>query len=61
MTKEHPTNTHTKTTGVPYLMPFATVFQDAGGVIDGTVVLADGEVGAFMLIHLDHQVVVLQL
>lgn len=46
---------------VLYLLPLAAFLQDARGVVDGSVVLADGQVGALMLIHLDHQVVVLQL
>lgn len=44
-----------------YLLPLAAFLQDAWGVVDGSVVLADGQVGALVLIHLDHQVVVLQL
>lgn len=44
-----------------YLLPLAAVLQDTRGVVDGPVVFADGQVGALVLIHLDHQVVVLQL
>lgn len=44
-----------------YLLPLAAVLQDAGGVIDGPVVFADRQVGALVLIDLNHQVVVLQL
>lgn len=37
-----------------YLLPLATVLQDAGGVIDGPVMFADRQVGALVLVHLDH-------
>lgn len=37
-----------------YLLPLAAVFQDTGGVIDGPVVFADRQVGALVLVHLDH-------
>lgn len=37
-----------------YLLPLAAVLQDTRGVIDGPVVFADREVGALMLVHLDH-------
>lgn len=51
-----------KALGKPiHLLPFAALLQDAGGVINSPVVFAYGQVGAFMLIHLNHQVVVLQL
>lgn len=44
-----------------YLLPLAAVLQDAGGVIDGPVVFANRQVGALVLVDLNHQVVVLQL
>ncbi len=44
-----------------YLLPLAAFLQDAGGVIDGPEVFADRQVGALVLVHLDHEVVVLQL
>lgn len=37
-----------------YLLPLFTFSLDTGSVINGSVVLTDGEVGAFMLIQLDH-------
>lgn len=37
-----------------YLLPLAAVLQDTRGVINGPVVFADREVGALMLVHLDH-------
>lgn len=44
-----------------YLLPLAAVLQDAGGVVNGPVVFADRQVGALVLVYLNHQVVVLQL
>lgn len=44
-----------------YLLPLAAVRQDAGGVIDGPVMFADRQVGALVLVNLNHQVVILQL
>lgn len=44
-----------------YLLPLAAFLQDAGGVINGPVMFADRQVGALMQVHLNHQVVVLQL
>lgn len=43
-----------------HLLPLAAVLQDARGVIDGTVMFADRQVWALMLVNLNHQVVVLQ-
>lgn len=37
-----------------YLLPLAAVVQDAGGVIDGPVVFADRQVGALVLVNLNH-------
>ena len=44
-----------------YLLPLAAVFQDAGRVINGPVVFADRQIGALVLVHLNHQVVILEL
>lgn len=44
-----------------HLLPLGAVFQDARSVVNGPVVFAYGEVRAFVLIHLNHQIVVLQL
>lgn len=44
-----------------YLLPLAAVLQDAGGVIDGPEVFADGQVGSLVLVDMNHQVVELQL
>lgn len=44
-----------------YLLPLAAVLQDARCVVNGPVVFADRQVGALVLVHLNHQVVVLQL
>lgn len=48
-------------TKLMYLLPLAAVLQDTGGVIDGSIVFTDRQVRALMLVHLDHEVVVLQL
>ncbi len=37
-----------------YLLPLAAVLQDAGRVIDGPVVFADRQVGALVLVDLNH-------
>lgn len=44
-----------------YLLPLGAVLQDAWSIINRPVVFAYGEVRAFMLVHLYHQIVVLQL
>ena len=44
-----------------YLLPLAAVLQDARGVINSPVVFANRKVGALMLVHLNHQVIVFQL
>lgn len=44
-----------------HLLPLGAVLQDARRVVNGPVVFAYGEVRAFVLIHLNHQIVVLQL
>lgn len=42
-----------------YLLPLAAVLQDAGRVVNRLVVLAYRQVGALVLVHLNHQVVIL--
>ena len=44
-----------------YLLPLGIVLQNAGSVVDGPEVFTDGQVGSLVLVHLNHQVVILQL
>lgn len=44
-----------------HLLPLGAVLQDTRRVVNSPVVFAYGEVRAFMLVHLNHQIVVLQL